>query len=224
MVENMRTHIQDIVHGLLDAVQAERRFDIIQDLAFPLPVIVIAELIGVPTQDREYFKDWTAALARSLDPVITPEITQAADKATGELIAYFTALVAERRDSPQDDLLSGLIAAEEEGDKLDEDELLATAILLFAAGHETTMNLIGNGMLALFRNPDQMAKLKADPSLIKTAVEEFLRHDGSVQITARVALGDIEVGGKTIHKNQQALLLLGAANRDPAHFPRPRPA
>ena len=221
VVENMRTHIQDIVHDLLDAVQAKRRFDIIRDLAFPLPVIVITELIGVPTQDREYFKDWTAALARSLDPVITPEITQAADKATEDLIAYFTSLVAERRDSPQDDLLSGLIAAEEEGDKLDEDELLATAILLFAAGHETTMNLIGNGMLALFRSPDQMAKLKADPSLIKTAVEEFLRYDGSVQITARVALEDIEVGGKTIRKNQQALLLLGAANRDPAHFSDP---
>jgi len=221
VVENMRAHIQDIVHGLLDTVHAKRRFDIIQDVAFPLPVIVIAELIGVPPQDREYFKDWTAALARSLDPIITPEITQAADKATEDLIAYFTTLVAERRDSPQNDLLSGLIAAEEEGDKLDEDELLATAILLFAAGHETTMNLIGNGMLALFRNPDQMAKLKADPSLIKTAVEEFLRYDGSVQITARVALEDIEVGGKTIRKNQQALLLLGAANRDPAHFSDP---
>jgi len=221
VVENMRAHIQDIVHGLLDTVHAKRRFDIIQDVAFPLPVIVIAELIGVPPQDREYFKDWTAALARSLDPIITPEITQAADKATEDLIAYFTTLVAERRDSPQNDLLSGLIAAEEEGDKLDEDELLATAILLFAAGHETTMNLIGNGMLALFRNPDQMAKLKADPSLIKTAVEEFLRYDGSVQITARAALEDIEVGGKTIRKNQQALLLLGAANRDPAHFSDP---
>ena len=221
VVENMRTHIQDIVHDLLDAGQAKGSFDIIQDLAFPLPVIVIAELIGVPTQDREYFKDWTTALARSLDPVITPEIVQTADKATEDLIAYFTTLVAERRDSPQADLLSGLIAAEEEGDKLDEDELLATAILLFAAGHETTMNLIGNGMLALFRNPDQMAKLQAEPALIKTAVEEFLRYDGSVQITARVALEDIEIGGKTIRKNQQALLLLGAANRDPAHFSDP---
>lgn len=221
VVENMRAHIQDIVHDLLDTVHAKRRFNIIQDVAFPLPVIVIAELIGVPTQDREYFKDWTAALARSLDPIVTPEIIQAADKATEDLIAYFATLVAERRDSPQNDLLSGLIAAEEEGDKLDETELLATAILLFAAGHETTMNLIGNGMLALFRNPDQMAKLKADPSLIKTAVEEFLRYDGSVQITARVALEDIEVGGKTIRKNQQALLLLGAANHDPAHFSDP---
>ncbi len=221
VVENMQTHIQDIVNDLLDDVQGKNGFDIIQDLAFPLPVIVIAELIGVPTEDREYFKDWTAALARSLDPVITPEIAQAADKATEDLIAYFTTLVAERRSNPQDDLLSGLIAAEEEGDKLDEDELLATAILLFAAGHETTMNLIGNGMLALFRNPDQMAKLQAEPVLITTAVEEFLRYEGSVQITARVALEDIEIGGRTIRKNQQALLLLGAANHDPAHFSDP---
>ena len=221
VVEHMRPHIQDIVHDLLDAVQAKGRFDIIRDVAFPLPVIVIAEMIGVPTQDREQFKDWTAALAGSLDPVITPEIAQAADRATEALVAYFTKLVAARRAHPQDDLLSGLIAAEEEGDKLDEDELLATAILLFAAGHETTMNLIGNGMLALFRNPDQMARLKADPSLVKTAVEEFLRYDGSVQITARVALEDIEVGGKTIRKNQQALLLLGAANHDPAQFSDP---
>ena len=221
VVENMRPHIQDIVNDLLDVIQEKGSFDIIQDLAFPLPVIVIAELIGVPTEDREQFKDWTAALARSLDPVITPEIAQAADKATEELIAYFTQLVATRRANPQEDLLSGLIAAEEEGDKLDEDELLATAILLFAAGHETTMNLIGNGMLALFRNPDQMAKLQAEPALIKTAVEEFLRYDGSVQITARVALEDIEIGGRTIRRNQQALLLLGAANHDPAHFPDP---
>ena len=180
-----------------------------------------AELIGVPTQDRDQFKEWTGALARSLDPVITPDISAAADRATEAFIDYFTHLVAERRVHPQQDLLSGLIAAEEEGDKLDEDELLATVILLFSAGHETTMNLIGNRMLALLRNPDQLTKLQADPSLIETAVEEFLRYDGSVQVTARVALEDIELGGQTIRKNQQSLLLLGAANHDPAHFPDP---
>ncbi len=221
VVENMRPHIQTIVDDLLDPIQAKSNFDIIADLAFPLPVIVIAELIGVPTKDRDQFKEWTGALARSLDPVITPDISAAADRATEAFIDYFTRLVAERRAHPQQDLLSGLIAAEEKGDKLDEDELLATAILLFAAGHETTMNLIGNGMLALLRNPDQLAKLQADPALIETAVEEFLRYDGSVQVTARVALEDIELGGKTIRKNQQSLLLLGAANHDPAHFPDP---
>lgn len=221
VVEGMRPHIQSIVDDLLNLGHSKSSFDIIADLAFPLPVIVIAELIGVPVEDRDQFKEWTGALARSLDPVVTPEIAQAANSATDSFVDYFTHLVAERRTRPREDLLSALIAVEEEGDRLTEDELLSNIILLFAAGHETTMNLIGNGMLALFRTPDQLAKLKADPSLIETAVEEFLRYDGSVQVTARVALEDIELGGKRIHKNQQSLLLLGSANHDPAKFDHP---
>ena len=221
VVEGMRPHIQHIVDDLLDQVAARDGFDIIADLAFPLPVIVIAELIGVPVQDREQFKEWTGTLARSLDPVITPEIAQAADRATESFVAYFTHLIAERRARPQQDMLSALIAVEEEGDRLSQDELLANVILLFAAGHETTMNLIGNGMLALFRHPDQLARLRADPGLIQTAVEEFLRYDGSVQMTFRAALDDIEIGGKRIRKNQQALILLGSANHDPAQFANP---
>ena len=217
----MRPHIQHIIDELLDQVAAQDSFDIIADLAFPLPVIVIAELIGVPVQDREQFKEWTGTLARSLDPVITPEIARAADRATESFVAYFTRLIAERRARPQQDMLSALIAVEEEGDRLSQDELLANVILLFAAGHETTMNLIGNGMLALFRHPDQLARLRADPGLIQTAVEEFLRYDGSVQMTARAALDDIEIGGKPIRKNQQTLILLGAANHDPARFANP---
>ena len=201
--------------------KSKDRFDIIADLAFPLPVIVIAELIGVPVEDRDQFKEWTGALARSLDPVVTPEIMEAANSATDSFVDYFTRLVAKRRAQPQADMLSVLIAVEEEGDRLTEDELLSNIILLFAAGHETTMNLIGNGMLALFRHPDQLAKLKADPSLIETAVEEFLRYDGSVQVTARVALEDIELGGKLIQQNQQSLILLGSANHDPAKFDKP---
>ena len=221
VVEGMRPHIQNIVDDLLDQVQAKGHFDIIGDLAFPLPVIVIAELIGVPVDDRDQFKEWTGALARSLDPVVTPEIVEAANDATDSFVEYFVRLVAKRRAQPQEDMLSALIAVEEEGDRLTEDELLSNVILLFAAGHETTMNLIGNGMLALFRNPDQLTKLKAEPSLIQTAVEEFLRYDGSVQITARVVLEDLEIGGKLIRKNQQSLILLGAANHDPAQFVNP---
>ena len=221
VVEGMRPHIQHIIDDLLDQVTAQDGFDIIADLAFPLPVIVIAELIGVPVQDREQFKEWTGALARSLDPVITPEIAQAADRATESFVEYFTHLIAERRARPQQDMLSALIAVEEEGERLSQDELLANVILLFAAGHETTMNLIGNGMLALFRHPDQLARLRAEPGLIQTAVEEFLRYDGSVQMTARTALDDIEIGGKRIRKNQQALILLGSANHDPAQFANP---
>lgn len=221
VVEGMRPHIQHIVDDLLDQVAAQDGFDIIAELAFPLPVIVIAELIGVPVRDREQFKEWTGTLARSLDPVITPEIAQAADRATESFVEYFTRLIAERRARPQQDMLSALIAVEEEGDRLSQDELLANVILLFAAGHETTMNLIGNGMLALFRHPDQLARLRAEPGLIQTAVEEFLRYDGSVQMTARTALDDIEIGGKRIRKNQQALILLGSANHDPAQFANP---
>ena len=137
---------------------------------------------------------------------MTPEIVEAANDATDSFVEYFVRLVAKRRAQPQEDMLSALIAVEEEGDRLTEDELLSNVILLFAAGHETTMNLIGNGMLALFRNPDQLTKLKAEPSLIQTAVEEFLRYDGSVQITARVVLEDLEIGGKLIRKNQQSLI------------------
>ncbi len=221
VVERMRPHIQTIVDDLLDRAAAKGSCDIIRELAFPLPVIVIAELIGVPLEDRDQFKDWTGTLARSIDPVVTPEIVQAANSATESFMAYFTRLIAERRARPRQDMLSALIAVEEAGDRLSEEELLSNIILLFAAGHETTMNLIGNGLLALLRHPDQLARLRADPDLIRTAVEEFLRYDGSVQITARVALDKLEIGGKRIQQNQQILIVLGAANHDPAQFADP---
>ncbi|MSQ48245.1 MAG: cytochrome P450 [Deltaproteobacteria bacterium] len=221
VAEGMRPRVQAIVDDLLDAVQATGRMDVIADLAFPLPTIVICEMLGVPPEDREQFKGWTRDLARSLDPIVTPEIIAAADQATVAFTDYFRTLIAIRRKNPQPDLLSGLIATEEQGDRLTEDELIATAILLLGAGHETTMNLIGNGMLALLRNPEQLEKLKRDPTLMPSAVEEFLRYDGSVQMTARTALVDVEVGGKMIPKGVQAIIVLGAANRDPAQFPDP---
>ena len=221
VAEGMRPRVQAIVDGLLDEVQAAGRMDLIAALAFPLPTIVICEMLGVPAEDREQFKGWTRDLARSLDPIVTPEIMAAASEATVAFADYFRVLVATRRKNPQNDLLSGLIAAEEQGDRLTEDELLATAILLLGAGHETTMNLIGNGTLALLRNPDQLEKLKRDPALMPGAVEEFLRYDGSVQMTARTALVDTEIGGEIIAKGVQAIIVLGAANRDPAQFPDP---
>jgi pimeloyl-[acyl-carrier protein] synthase len=153
--------------------------------------------------------------------IVTPEIIAAANQATVAFADYFRSLVAIRRKTPQNDLLSGLIATEEQGDHLTENELIATAILLLGAGHETTMNLIGNGMLALLRNPDQLETLKRDHGLMPGAIEEFLRYDGSVQMTARTALGDVEIGGKVIPKGGQAIIVLGAANRDPAQFPDP---
>jgi pimeloyl-[acyl-carrier protein] synthase len=218
VAEGMRPRVQAIVDNLLDDVQAAGHMDLIANLAFPLPTIVICEMLGVPVEDREQFKGWTRDLARSLDPIVTPEIIAAADQATVAFADYFRSLVATRRKNPQNDLLSGLIAAEERGDHLTEDELLATAILLLGAGHETTMNLIGNGTLALLCNPDQLTKLQHDPTLMPSAVEEFLRYDGSVQMTARTALADVEIGGKTIPKGVQAIIILGAANRDPAQF------
>jgi cytochrome P450 len=221
VVESLRPRIQEVVDQLLVAVQEAGAMDVIADLAYPLPVIVIAGMLGVPAEDRESFKGWSRDLARTLDPIITPEVLTAGDEATVAFIDYFRALVAKRRKDPQDDLLSGLIAAEEQGDRLSEDELLATAVLLFGAGHETTMNLIGNGLLALLRNPHQFEKLRDDPSLAPSAVEEFLRYDGPVQMTARTALEDVEINGRTIAKGQQAVILLGAANRDPAQFADP---
>lgn len=218
VVENMRPRIQELVDELLDQVQAAGRMDAIADLAYPLPVIVVAGMLGVPVEDRDKFKVWTRDLARTLDPIISPEVLDAGDVATLAFINYFKALVDKRRKDPQDDVLSALITAEEQGDRLSEDELLATAVLLLGAGHETTMNLIGNGLLALFRNPEQLAQLKADPALIQSGVEEFLRYDGPVQMTARTALEPVEISGKTIEKGQQAIIVLAAANRDPEHF------
>ncbi len=221
VAEGMRPRIQAIVDGLLDNVQAAGKMDFIADFAYPLPTVVICEMLGVPVEEQEQFKVWTRDLARSLDPIITPEIIEAANQATVAFYEYFRDLIAKRRQNLQNDLLSGLIAAEEQGDRLNEEELVATAILLLGAGHETTMNLIGNGMFALLRHSDELARLKADSSLVPSAVEEFLRYDGSVQMTARTALVDVEIGGKAIPKGTQAIILLGAANRDPEVFPDP---
>jgi cytochrome P450 len=221
VAEGMRPRIQAIVDSLLDKMQTAGTMDIIADFAYPLPTMVICEMMGVPVKDQEEFKVWTRDLARSLDPIITPEILEAANQATVAFYAYFRELIAKRRQDLQNDLLSGLIAAEEQGDRLNEEELVATAVLLLGAGHETTMNLIGNGTLALLRYPSELARLKADLSLVSSAVEEFLRYDGSVQMTARTALVDVELGQKTIPKGQQAIILLGAANRDPEVFPDP---
>ncbi len=221
VVEGLRPHIREVVADLLKAAEAKGAMDLIADLAYPLPVIVIAEMLGVPTEDRDLFKGWSRDLARTLDPVVTPEIIARGNEATLAFMDYFRHLIARRRREPREDLMSALIAAEEGGERLNEEELLATCVLLFGAGHETTMNLIGNGMLALLRHPAELKKLREHPSLIQSAVEELLRYDGPVQITARVAMEDVEVGGKTVRKGQQVLLVLGAANRDPAQFSDP---
>lgn len=224
VVEQMRSHIQRIVDALLDAAQSKGAMDVIADLAYPLPVTVICEMLGVPGDDRERFRGWTVDIARSLDAIALPtgpEVIERGRAARHGLADYFTTLIAERRGQPHGDLLSELIAAEEQGDRLTEGELMATILLLFVAGHETTVNLIGNGTLALLRHPDQLGRLREDPSLVTGAVEELLRFDGPVQRTGRIASCAVELGGRTIPEDAIVLGILGAANRDPAVFPDP---
>jgi len=195
--------------------------DLIEQFAYPLPVIVICEMLGVPVADHERFKGWGLDIARGLDAILLPPDSPVAERsmhARHALAAYFRELIAARRAAPRDDMLSGLIAAEEAGDKLSEDELLATCILLLVAGHETTVNLIGNGVLALLRHPDQLAALRDDPALVTGAVDELLRYDSPVQMTRRVTLAETTVGGKTIEPGAFVVLGLASANRDPAHF------
>ncbi|MCH8849437.1 MAG: cytochrome P450 [Chloroflexi bacterium] len=224
VVDNMRVHIQDIVAGLLDEVQAKGSMDLIEDLAYPLPVIVIAEMLGVPPEERDTFKRWSDDLVANMGaPGMTPdpELMKRAQTSSNEMADYFRERIAERRKAPKEDLLSALIAAEERGEVLSEDEVLATCVLLLAAGNETTTNLIGNGMLALLRHPEQFQKLRDDASLTDTAVEELLRYDGPVQATARVANEDVDVGGQQVEKGQMVMCVIAAANRDPAHFDDP---
>jgi cytochrome P450 len=222
-VENLRPRIQEIVDELMAPALERGSMEVVEDIAYPLPVRVITELLGVPLEDHETFKGWSKELAGALDPdFATPDdVLERRERAGQAFVEYFQALIAERRRTPRDDLLSALIAAEDEGKKLSEKELLSTLILLLVAGHETTVNLIANGVLALARNPDQLARLREDPSLSRTTVEEILRYDPPVQFTARVALEDIDIDGTTMGKGEQAIILLAAANRDPEQFPDP---
>jgi len=223
VVEGLRPQIQAIVDELIDKILEQGSLEVIEDFAYPTPVRVICEMLGVPAEDHETFKGWSRELARSLDPeeVLPPDVVQRRQGAIESFREYFRKLIARRRAQPEEDLLSALIAAEEEGDKLTEQELLSTCILLLVAGHETTVNLIGNGVLALLRHPGQLHLLREEPSLARGAVEEVLRYDPPVQMTVRVALQDMEIAGVTMTKGQQAIILLASANRDPAQFPDP---
>lgn len=213
--------IEKIVEGLLDDVNGEDRFDLIDSFAFPLPIIVIAEMLGVPAEDLDRFKDWSNDIVLSLEPILTREQRERFRRSEQELYEYFEGIIALRRQDPQDDLVSALLAAEEEGDRLSHGELLATLLLLLVAGNETTRNLIGNGMLALLRNPGELQRLQGEPELIETAIDELLRYDSPVQLDGRTALEDVELGGKIIGTGQQVVSVVGAANRDPAAFSDP---
>jgi pimeloyl-[acyl-carrier protein] synthase len=224
VVEALRPHIQQIVDGLLERVERAGSMDLIEEFAYPLPVVVICEMLGVPVEDHERFKGWSLEIARSLDLILQPpdsDLARRSVDARHALTDYFRGLIAERRASPRADMLSALIAAEEAGDKLSEQELMATCILLLVAGHETTVNLIGNGTLALLRHPDELRRLRENPPLIGSAVEELLRYDGPVQRTARIPSVAVTIGGRTIEAGELVMPFIGAADRDPAHFPDP---
>jgi cytochrome P450 len=220
-IEGMREHIQAIVDRLLDRALARGGMDVIEDLAYPLPVTVICEMLGVPVDDHPSIRGWSADVARSLDAIglpSDPAIAERGRMARRALADYFRALLPERRARPRADLLSALLAAEEQGDTLTEPEVVSMCLLLFIAGHETTVNLIGNGTLALLRHPEQLARLQGDPGLVPNAVEELLRYDSPVQRTARIANTDAEVAGHPIARGSMVVTALGAANRDPAQF------
>ena len=220
-VEDMRPRIQQVVDQTLDRVIPRGQMDLIEDFAFRLPVTIICDMLGIPEEHRETFYVGSRDGGRILDPVpLTP--AEIAQGNAGNVMAqmYFQQLFELRRRQPGDDLTTQLVQAEEDGAKLTNEELTANIILLFGAGHETTVNLIGNGLLSLYRNPDQLALLKARPELVTNAIEEFLRYDSSVQMTGRVTLEDIDdLGGKKIPKGESVLCLLGSANRDPAVYP-----
>lgn len=220
-IEGLRSHISELVDGFLDGVADRGEMDVIADFAYPLPAYVICELMGVPVEDRDRFRGWSGEIAPIIDPITPPDVLQRAMEVAQQFGVYFAELVTERRARPQDDLLSALIAAEEQQDRLSEEELLGLCVLLFIAGHETTQNLIGNGLLALLRNRDQLEKLRDDPSLVRNAIEEMLRYDSPVQLTARPALEDVEIDGHTIRKGEEAVVILGAGNRDPDVFDDP---
>jgi cytochrome P450 len=218
-VDRIRESIERIVADCLDRVANRGEIDVIADLALPVPATVICEMLGVPVADRDRFTVWTAQATHGLAAMIAPpEVLDRARAAAEALGAYFEGLIAARRADLRDDILSGMIRAEEGGDLLGENELISQAIGLLIAGFETTIGLIGNGVRALLRHPEQLAKLRRRPELIASAVEECLRYDGPILLTVRVLHEDAAFGGKVIPKNAMVWGLLAAANRDPERF------
>jgi cytochrome P450 len=240
MIESLRPRVQQLVDEHLDAVveRGTGTMDVIADLAFPLPFVVISEMLGIPEErDRGQLREWSGALVKTFDPIVTDDDMHAAMRASDNLLEYVTETIAWKRANPADDLLTALIAAREtqeeptgwkaepestnehhEGDRLDEAELVDQIILLYVAGHETTVNLIGNGTLALLRNPDQLVLLRDDASLDVNAVEELLRYDSPVQMSRRITLEPFEIDGKEIEAGVFLMTSLGSANRDPRKF------
>jgi cytochrome P450 len=221
-VEVLRGHIQEIVDRLLDKVQTRGQMDVIADLAAPLPAIVTAEMLGVPVADHEQLKAWSADFAEMLGNFQhNPDRVPRVSRSTREMTAYFSSAIEQQRIHPREGLIHSFLTAEIQGDRFTEEEVIANTIVTMVGGQETTTNLIGNGLLSLLRNPDQLQKLRSDLALIPSAVEELLRYESPSQHTARLAPTDTEVGGKPIRRRQAVIAVMAAGNRDPDRFPDP---
>jgi cytochrome P450 len=224
VVEQVRPQIHEIVDTLIDRVRDARTADLIADFAFPLPVRVICDVLGVPAADRLPFERWAQDIARSLDATSlgrAPDLVTRGAAAHEAIEAYLSDLIAERRRRRRDDLVSALIAVDDDGDALTDDELLATCGLFFVAGHETTVNLIGNGVLCLLLHADGLAAVRNDPHLLPNAVEEVLRYESPIQRAVRLSHADVDIGDRTIAKGAIVSAILGAANRDPSRVADP---
>jgi len=221
-VERLRSHIQEIMDGLIDAVVARGHMDVIADFASPAPAIITAEMLGVPVEDHQQLKEWSADFAEMLgnfqhNPDRFPRVLRSVE----DMCSYFRSAMKEQRLHPREGLVSAMMEAKVDGAALTEDEIIANLIVTMVGGQETTTNLIGNGVLTLLRHPLEMERLRLDSSLIASAVEELLRYESPSQHTARLAPTDVELGGKQIRKRQAVIAVMGAANRDPDRFPDP---
>ena len=221
IIQQMREHVQRIADRFIDKALPNGKMEFISEFAFLLPITVIAEMLGIPGEDHEKFKDWSHEMTQTLEPGYSISTLNKANKANDDLMNYFKPLVEERRKNPKSDLISALVMAEENGDSLSEADILGNLVLMLVAGHETTVNLIGNGLLWLLKSPEQLALLRANPENMETAVEEMLRYDSPVQTVKRIIEEDMEYHGKQLKKGDMVVIYIGACNRDPAIFPDP---
>lgn len=220
-MQRIRPQVEQLLGQILDGIDTGGTVDLISELALPLPVTVICRLVGLPVEDREQCRAWTEAIGHVVDPALDERTARLMTTALVEFRAYIAEHLALRRRDPRDDILTRLANAEVDGGRLTDDEIVANVLLLFNAGHETTVNLIGNGMLALLQNPDQIAALRAEPELIDEGINEIARYDAPVQLVARIALADIDLDGTLIPAGSKIMVLLGAASRDPERYPDP---
>ncbi|MER7462464.1 cytochrome P450 [Streptomyces sp. NPDC097981] len=220
-IQELAPRIEGIVHEIMDEMGSGRDVDLIGSLAARVPVTVFCGLGGLPVEDADLCRKWTDALGHVIDPSIDEATRRLMNDAAQEFGDYVAEHLAVRRAAPRDDLLSRLLLAEFDGEKLTDDEIIANVLMFFMGGHETTVNLIGNGMLGLLRHPDQLRALREDPGLIQNGIDELARYDAPIQLVARITTGDVEVGDTTIPAGSKVMILLGAANRDPRRYPDP---